>query len=263
MNKISSVAGKLRDLRTNLRFKLAANYDINGYRRIYHIHIRKTGGTSLNYMFISLVKGMDTESAVYGEMVAAKDHRVMREGKIYVGWNDKLIDQGHYYYAFAHTPLHLLALPPKTFTITVLRDPVKRVLSHYRMLVEYRENKVDHPAMKREGDWLGESLDDFLDRIPAEDLLRQVYMFSPQFNVDEAYREITNCSHFMFTEDFEAGTLSLNSKLGVDLKSIHMRRTKSSPQISEKQISRLRDMLVKEYELVDRLKVFQASEVIK
>jgi hypothetical protein len=46
----------------------------------------------------------------------------------------------------------------------------------------------------------------------------------------------------------------LNSKLGIRLKPVHMRETKSTPLISDKQISRLQDMLAKEYELVARLK---------
>ena len=34
--------------------KIASRYNISGYKRIYLIHIRKTGGTSLNHMFLSM-----------------------------------------------------------------------------------------------------------------------------------------------------------------------------------------------------------------
>ena len=36
----------------------------NGYKRIYHCHIRKTGGTSLNSMFLSVDGGDPSE--MYG-----------------------------------------------------------------------------------------------------------------------------------------------------------------------------------------------------
>lgn len=234
-------------------YRFTARYNLNGFRRIYHIHIRKTGGTSLNHMFLDLARKTDKAVDVYKELSKTKNHRATRDGKIYVGWNQKLINRGHYFYAFSHAPLHELNLPPDTFTVTVLRDPVKRVLSHYKMLVEYRDNKIEHPAMKRDGAWLGQSMDDFLDRIPKEHLLRQLYMFSSTFDIEDAYQGIKKCSHVIFTENFDTGISSLNSKLGIQLKPIHMRQSKSAPLISDEQVSRLRDMLKQEYDLIKRV----------
>lgn len=257
MNKFlrakKAISGKLLDH----KYRLLSNYDIGGFRRIYHIHIRKTGGTSLNNMFLDLAKKSSLDQNLYKELIESPEHRILRDGKVYVGWNTRLINQGSYFYAFSHLPLHTLSLPPKTCTITVLRDPVRRVLSHYKMLVEYRDNTVDHPAMKVEGAWLGESFDDFLVRIPSQDLLRQLYMFSPSLDVEDAYHQITSCSHFMFTEDFEEGVRALNSKLGLNLVPIHIRRTKSSGTVSDGQLTRLREALDAEYQLIDRLKHFQ------
>ncbi|MCD4762209.1 hypothetical protein K8R32_04605, partial [bacterium] len=46
---------------------ISQKYNIgNGYKRVYLFHIRKTGGTSLNFSFLSL-SGSD-EAAVYKKL---------------------------------------------------------------------------------------------------------------------------------------------------------------------------------------------------
>jgi len=79
-----------------------------------------------------------------------------------------LIEEGSYYYAFSHIPLHQLRLPKETFTITCFRDPIKRIISHYNMLVHYRDNNIYHSCMKIEGHWLGNSVLDFVERRPKK-----------------------------------------------------------------------------------------------
>ncbi|QDV69534.1 hypothetical protein Poly24_32500 [Rosistilla carotiformis] len=82
----------------------STRYRIGGGKRIYLVHIRKTGGTSLNHAFLQ-TSGMDS-SLLYEQLVQKKDHRVCCGDKVFVGWNIKHINAGHYYYAFSHTPLH-------------------------------------------------------------------------------------------------------------------------------------------------------------
>ena len=100
--------GRLRGLTWGLRDRqfrdMARGYDIQGYRRIYLVHVRKTGGTSLNYMFLST--GGQDGSAVYDDINRSRPHRVVRDGRIFVGWDIDLINRGDYFYAFSHTPLH-------------------------------------------------------------------------------------------------------------------------------------------------------------
>ena len=51
---------------------VSRNYDLNGYKRVYHAHIRKTGGASLNHIFLA-VKRADTPAA-YEELAASRSH---------------------------------------------------------------------------------------------------------------------------------------------------------------------------------------------
>ncbi len=233
-------------------------YEIAGqYGRIYHFHNEKTGGTSLNHTFLSL--GGEPGPDVYKRLTKAIDWRVISGNKVFVGWDKSLIQDGLFYYAFSHIPKHQLKLPEDTFTITCLRDPVKRVLSCYKELMEYKLSHVDHPVMKKRGKWLDGSFGEYLARLPKELLQAQFYMFSKGFDIDEAFEEIVACSYFLFTEEFAAGLTRLSSKLGILLEPLHTRKTSIELDIPNEEMNRLREWLEPEYRLFERLRGYQAD----
>lgn len=231
---------------------ITSHYDFRGYKRIYLVHIRKTGGTSLNHIFLNL-PGEDSAS-LYERLAQKPDHRLLCGDKVYVGWNVEYINKGNYFYAFSHAPLHALDLPEGAFTITCFRDPVQRVISHYNMLMDFQVNKIEHPCMNVEGKWLGGSFDDFLQRMPEEHLLNQLYMFSARYDINEAVEKVASLSHFFFTENFIAGIDELNRKTGLDLEAMHMRKASYRAQIPEAAIEKLRQMLDKEYVFLERVR---------
>lgn len=245
-------------LEENRYRKIVAHYNISGYKRIYLIHIRKTGGTSLNHMFLSL--GCSDTKSFYDELARSRGHRLIRNNKVFVGWNVRLINKGNYFYAFSHTPLHKLKIPPNTFTVTCFRDPVNRVISHYRMLMDYLINHIPHPCMITEGKWLGNTFDDFIDRIPQEHLLNQIYMFSEDFNIEEAVERVKSVSHFFFSEEFNKGIQELSKKTGVELTPIHIRKSQYPGEFSEANISRLKQRLAPEYLFLERLRSLNSAE---
>ncbi len=231
--------------------KLASTYDIgHGFKRIYLYHIKKTGGKSLSHIFFSL--GLEKSTDIWKPRTILND-------KIFVR-NKRLIEQGYYFYGASHLPAHKLNLLPKTFTITCLRDPAQRVISLYKMLIEdeLRNFGSDRGfwVKRTRRKWLGSSFTDFLDNLPKEMLLHQLYMFSSTFEVDEAFYHITNCSHFFFLEDFNVGLVKLSAKLGFCLKPEHHGKTSIKPDIRATEMERLRSMLEPEYQLVSKLKKY-------
>lgn len=249
MNIIHRLSVKLQESKYK---KMAVSYNISGYKRIYFIHIRKCGGTSLNKMFLSL--GQTDPESLYEQLAQAPSHRLIENGKIFVGWNIQLINKGHYYYAFSHAPLYKLNLPPKTFTVTCFRDPIKRVVSHYNMLMHYASNNISHPCMTIEKDWLGKSFSDFIERIPSAHLLNQLYMFSKRLDVNEAIENIkNNVSYYFFTENFNRGIDGLSSATGISLKPFHVRKASFKAKISSFDISALKEKLNKEYIMLESL----------
>ncbi len=233
--------------------KLSRQKAPRGFQRIYHYHIRKTGGTSLVKMFHAL-SGREPHD-VYQQLIDAKPRRIVVNDYVFSGWERPLIEQGNYFYAFSHLPMHRLKLPKKTFTLTCFRDPVRRVISHYRMLLDIQASPgPKHPCFKNEGPWLGDSFEDFLDRVPREHLCNQLFMFSKGFEISEALDHVSRLSQVMFLEEFERGIGELNRKTKLVLTTQHQRKSGSRFEPSARSLDRLRELLADEYAFLTKLR---------
>lgn len=221
------------------------------FARLYFHHLRKTGGTSVVF---SLLAGDREDAAdVYRRLRTRRIHRTISEGRVFVGWRRSLIEAGHYHFAFSHLPAHAVSLPPRTFAFTCLRDPVARVLSHYRMLVEYAESgRVPRAVARSEIGWLGDGFDDFLERLPRAHLQAQLHAFSPRFDVEEAHDRLRALPLVLRTEDLDAGLAALSRRVGLRLAPRHERRSAARPEIPAASLERLRDRLAPEIDLCAR-----------
>lgn len=190
----------------------------------------------------------------YESLARAKRNRLVVADKVFVGWNQKLIEQGNYFYAFSHIPLYSLKLPPMTFTVTCFRDPFQRLFSHYRMLKNFKLKNVAHPCMQEEGQWLGNGFKDFLRLIPREHLLCQLYNFSPNLDVKEAVKALASVNQIIFTEKFEEGIESMNQKTGLNLKPRHVRKNEFTEIIAPTLVETAHEMLEDEYKLMKQIK---------
>ena len=118
------------------------------------------------------------------------------------------------------------------FKFTIFRNPVERVISYYKKLQDIKKTATDKYYIKKgnsliyrrmfnkdELNLLG-TFDEFLENIPKYRLLKQLYTFSKNYDVNEAVANVKKLNHFMFMEDWDNGLASLNSKLGFELKNI-------------------------------------------
>ena len=237
----------------NLKVRwVTSKYSIAGqYARLYHYHLRKTAGTSLNAAFWQLA-GLTLREV-------GTRQRVCRNGFVFVRQNREWIEQGNYFLASSHAPAHMLTLPEDTFTLTVLRDPLKRVLSHYRYLLWARENPHAYDEepflddLHREFDWLGESFGDFLQRIPRNHLQRQLYFFSADYDVNEARQRILSCSAVCFTETFGDDLRQLAEHLQLPLQESRERRFVREISITPEEMEFGREMLKDEFTLYEQV----------
>lgn len=231
------------------------------YERVYHFHVRKTAGTSLNAAFWAL-GGLDLR-AVAGEQ------EVEGNGLRFVRGNRELIERGDYFFANSHRPAHALRLPPATYTITILRDPSARVVSYYRYLLWARANRRAKEAEPFIEDVVAESsfLDrrlslrrrqvgfrDFLDRVPPERLLTQLQMFSARLDPDEAAERALACTATCFTETYPEDLARVAADLQLDLRELRERSFGEKVELSDAERELLRERLAPEYAMIERVR---------
>lgn len=238
---------KLDLIRRN--FKINRAY-VKNQRSIYHFHIRKTAGTSINYAFLEN-SGVEPFE-FYTSLTEEKRHEIVANEKIFLAWNTRLINQNKFHFAFSHSPFDDLTLSEEVFKFTCLRDPVKRVLSHYNMLQYFKLNNVNHVCRKVEEPWLGNSFSDFLDNIPKSHLQNQLFMFSKKFDINEAVKVLKSMDFVLRTESLEKNLEELSAELNWPLKLYKARNYGYKSKVSEQELTRLKEMLLPEYEFLEK-----------
>jgi prepilin-type processing-associated H-X9-DG protein len=219
-----------------------------GYERIYHFHIRKTAGTSLNFAFRNAFQAGFSGSA--SETALFRRNWAVHAGRVYVTHNKYLIERGNYFYGDGHAAFHEVNIPVNTFMITIVRDPIKRILSHYRMLLYWKNNDIQHTAREEEEGYLGNSFSDFLDRVPRQHLMRQLFMFSKSLDPAEAVENIKKMNFIMVTEDFTEHLRRLGTVLQMDLSSYAEKSSYGAVKLTERERVRLAEVLEPEYALL-------------
>lgn len=239
----------MRPLLATRMQRLAQSYLIAGrYKRVYHYHIRKTAGTSLNSAFQGLVGA--------GLQDIAQRNFIIRNNLVFVQHDTNLIEGGNYFYGNSHIPAHALNIPDNTFTITILRDPLERLISHYSHLTWVRDDPQapqHEPAirrLRREVAWIGSGFGEFVTRMPRSLLLNQLFMFSNTYSVTEAAERIAGCSYVGFISTFATDIAALAHTLELPLTLRWERRfgTKATPPATDLEIAR--ELLQPEYDLL-------------
>lgn len=252
LNKIKSIVLPLVDVNESKEVLKAFNE--NQISPIYHYHIRKTAGTSINYAFIKELLNGDVEKN-YALLAKKYNHRLYNQEQIIVGWNKKLINSCKYSFAFSHLPYHKVNLKDKsTYTITCLRNPIDRLISHYNMLMHYKKNSVSHECMRTEGVWLGKSFSDFLNNVPENHLKNQLFMFSERMELNEAIDNISKLNKVLFTDNLATDLNQLGKEVGLNLESFNKKSYNTKSEINDSDKNMLIEMLGEEITFYNTLK---------
>jgi hypothetical protein len=254
--RLRGAASALRDIweiRSDPSYRrLAKSFELpDGSRRIYCYHVRKTAGTSLTQSFMAL--GGEDPMDVWRRLAASRLPRAMSGRYSYVASHRRLLAEGAYFYGRSHGVAADQPLPPNTFTITILRDPIARIHSLFDFLVAGDDPNLPVQVSERVRRKADHGFDVFLDQIPTEFLINQVGMFSSRFDVSEAADRIAACTSVFFTEDFADGMAALGRRLDLPLEVRRVRVTGNRSSLTDAQRERLRSRLEPEYELLRRL----------
>jgi hypothetical protein len=232
--------------------RLADGYRFpDGSRRVYLHHVRKTAGTSLSLSFLAL--GGEDPVDVWRRVNRARLSRTISGGYAFASVHRLVLAQGAYLFGRAHRPAAQQPLPPATFTVTVLRDPVARAHSYYDYLVAGDAPDAPGRVAERERRIARDGFDAFLEQVPDRHLLCQLHTFSTSFDVAEAVDRVAACSAVLSTETYDDGLSALGTRLGLPLTSRRARVVGVRSTLDGTQIERLRTRLEPEYELLRRL----------
>lgn len=181
-----------------------------------------------------------------------------------------MLRDGRYHIGYSHQPAWLLDLPADTFTLTILRDPLRRLQSYYRYLLwvrrqysrdfgDLRVAETGWQTLLTEAEALGldgsESLRNLVERAPAQHVLNQLWMFSETLDPGEAAERIRACSAVLRTEYFAEDLAGLSTRLGIPLRVYHERGYDYSglPEPTVEELAFAREALAAEYAMLDEL----------
>lgn len=223
------------------------------YRRIYFFHVRKTAGTSLYKAFLAL-SGEDP-GAIEARF-AAPTYTARSGEHVYIRTELRLVVRHTpYLFGYSHAPSWRVSTPPHTFTVTMLRDPVERVLSLYRYLADESSDASEPtPAPAIERGWAADGLGPFLERVPERTLMHQLWMFSERFDPEEAAARIRACTLYFFTESYDLGLSALAQRLALPLQRRADRVSVPQPSPSDADLEHLRTLMAPERRLIELLR---------
>lgn len=226
---------------------------------IHFIHIRKTGGTFFNKSILSSI------CANYDDLYSkacTPPHVVECEGKICIGWRTDFLSNLPILYSFSHNPFWTLKYDEKVTYITIFRDPVKRLVSHYKMLLflnEVNKNRADFDKNKY---LTWDSFDEFIQFVPLWHLQHQLYMFSKDFDISEAMHNVDKLDHFSFTDSIIGFTRLISAKYNIKIQSIERQlvsHVKFNP--SAKHTEKLTHLMREEIQFINYVKkIYSKSE---
>lgn len=215
---------------------------------IHIYHIEKTGGRNLRNMIaqkLVISQGLDEKTAksLVKSWVGGEFNGIPKKiGDFWLGGKDSIIISNHENY-------YTVIPRPGEISITLIRDPIDRIISYYRMTL------TDISNYKQET-WA-----EFVKNCPLNTLMRHLSMFSKTMDVDEAFNIITKLNYVIMLDDYEFGAKKLFKELNLNFNKSHMGKSKCKIDTEvfyaqEDVIEILKTKISLELELYNRLKIW-------
>ena len=227
-------------------------------RRLYHYHIRKTAGTSVNSAFVS---SSPLRQEKYFRLLHARSpHIIWNHGRPVVGWDKEFFERGSFFFGFSHIPYWDIIIPERTFSFTVVRDPLERLLSYYKMLRLYQVSRkwsmidAPHAELDQEVEYIRDNFQEFLNHLPRQHLLNQLYMFSQDFKVDVAIDNASKIDRIYESSNLSLMVREMNLRFGMTLSIPEINRSDFRLNLGALDISKARSALGLEYEFYDQVR---------
>jgi hypothetical protein len=226
------------------------------YDKVYHFHIRKSGGTSVNSAFWNL-SDLNLKKISREPIMNSK-------GRTFVRTSKELIESANYFYANSHFPYWQIQLQPNTYTFTILRDPFERLVSLYKYYqwvgqVDIETGKRLDPSydyLKKQTFLHNKSFKEFIDNLSNKYLFGELYFFSEKMNIKEAMENLNKLNMVFFKENFSEIINNLNKDLFLKLENPIKERSFSNVvySISEKEKKYALDILQTEIQFYNKAK---------
>lgn len=222
------------------------------YDRVLHFHIQKSGGTSINHAFYALTYNegefktflsQHSKHPFFGSpeflerpIGRRMKARARRTGKPAIGngyivsssW--KRIRLGLYSFAHSHMYHENVPIYPRTYSFSIFRDPVERLISRYKMdFFLLKSGKIDHYKDRASlASSVSEPIQYFktLKQLAPFDFYNQILSFSKNKSVDEAVSRVSSLSRILFQDSLEFDFEALRKDL--ELEAVKLGKSKDS-----------------------------------
>lgn len=215
------------------------------YQRIYHFHIQKTAGTSLNSAFYH-ASGINFEEEILKQFSNIFTRSIRINDKIFSDHNISIINKGAYFYSWSHYPFEDIEVDSDTFTFTSIRDPQSRLISYYNFLTDIKNNHFlsKYKHMNHLLNHYEDDFETFLHKLPDKNRYAQLYMFSKDLNFEKAKENIKKVNFIIINENFEyfVNEVSKQFNLHLEIQKKNVSENKLDNSIN------LKNYLEKEYD---------------
>lgn len=221
----------------------------NQFKRIYHYHIPKTSGTSINAAFYES-ENIDYALTIRNQFSNLLTRSIKIDGKVFSDHNISLINKSAFYYSWSHYPMEDLDFKTDTYTFTSIREPGERIVSYYRFLDDINKfkNDEDYKHMVHLLKNYRDRFDEFIYYLPENIKFAQLNMFSKKLDIDEAIENIKRVNHIIVDNNFDPFIKEIDSIFNISLNLNKINKTISKKEID---ISILKKELKKEYLFYD------------